>query len=341
VTTDSDSTFQFDVALSFAGEDRAFVDTIAVRLRAHRVKVFYDRYEKATLWGKDLYEHLDHVYQRAARYCVLFVSEHYARKVWTNHERKSAQRPTVGYIDARSTTSDELVDLILQKVQRPSEQVVPIAARVRVPRTAEQRRPLLAQQPPAWEYLLFAGVLAQGKEALEPKWRDHQLRYVRRAGPALSDAEVPNFINGAFRELAGLTSNLERILDVDAKERAFGPLGVPGNPVHIEHLGQRLLEMYEGLLDWSARIRGTPTSDHFSRALQLLASYADNPIAEMRAFIDRYMDETSRLSERLANQDDDDEPIQVVMYITFEIDEHVSREFSREMKRLRRRGLLR
>jgi hypothetical protein len=123
VTTDLDSEFQFDVALSFAGEDREYVNTIADQLRKHGIKVFYDRYEQATLWGKDLYEHLDHVYQRAARYCVLFASEHYARKVWTNHERKSAQsralheneeyilpvrfddteipglRPTVGYID--------------------------------------------------------------------------------------------------------------------------------------------------------------------------------------------------------------------------------------------------
>jgi hypothetical protein len=66
VTTDLDSEFQFDVALSFAGEDREYVNTIADQLRQHGVRVFYDRYEQATLWGKDLYEHLDHVYQRAA-----------------------------------------------------------------------------------------------------------------------------------------------------------------------------------------------------------------------------------------------------------------------------------
>jgi hypothetical protein len=43
------------------------------------------------LWGKDLYEHLDWIYQKAARYCVLFASEAYANKVWTTHERRSAQ----------------------------------------------------------------------------------------------------------------------------------------------------------------------------------------------------------------------------------------------------------
>jgi hypothetical protein len=358
-----DSEFQFDVALSFAGEDREYVNTIADQLRKHGIKVFYDRYEQTSLWGKDLYEHLDHVYQRAARYCVLFASEHYARKVWTNHERKSAQsralrenqeyilpvrfddteipglRPTVGYIDARSTTSDQLVSLILQKVQRPSDKVAAIVSPVRVPRTDEQARELLAQRPAAWEYLYFAGVLVQGRGALEPKWRDHQLRYARSVGPALSDDEILYFTRSAFGELAGLTNNILRILDREATERAFGPPGVSGDPVQIEHLGKRLLDVYEGLLDWSARIRGTPTSDQFRRLFDLLASYADEPIAKMRAFIDQYAHEAARLPERLANSDEE-EPIHNTIYLTFEGDARLSAEYDREMKRLRRRRLL-
>jgi hypothetical protein len=60
--------FQFDVALSFAGEDRVYAGDIAERFRSHDVRVFYDEYEQAMLWGKDLYEHLDYVYQRAGRF---------------------------------------------------------------------------------------------------------------------------------------------------------------------------------------------------------------------------------------------------------------------------------
>ena len=78
---------RYDVALSFAGEERPYVEAVADALRNAGVKVFYDDYEKVTLWGKDLYSHLDYVYRKASRYCVLFVSESYARKVWTNHER--------------------------------------------------------------------------------------------------------------------------------------------------------------------------------------------------------------------------------------------------------------
>lgn len=85
------SAFEFDVCLSFAGEDRPYVDSVAQELRSKGVRVFYDEYERTRLWGKDLFQHLDDVYQNAARYCVLFASKHYAEKIWTNHELQSAQ----------------------------------------------------------------------------------------------------------------------------------------------------------------------------------------------------------------------------------------------------------
>lgn len=81
----------YDVTLSFAGEDRAHAEALAHRLRAADVKVFYDLYEQANLWGRDLYEHLHKVYSEEATFCVIFVSRHYATKLWTTHERKAAQ----------------------------------------------------------------------------------------------------------------------------------------------------------------------------------------------------------------------------------------------------------
>ncbi len=83
--------YDYHVALSFAGEDRDKADSLARILRVRGVKVFYDNYEKSLLWGKNLYVHLSDVYQYKARYCVMFLSLHYATKLWTNHEREAAQ----------------------------------------------------------------------------------------------------------------------------------------------------------------------------------------------------------------------------------------------------------
>src|SRR5690242_14759832 len=89
--SETESQREYDVCLSFAGEQREYVEEVADELRGMRVRVFYDDYEKVSLWGKNLYDHLDWVYSKSARYCIVFVSSAYERKVWTNHERRSAQ----------------------------------------------------------------------------------------------------------------------------------------------------------------------------------------------------------------------------------------------------------
>lgn len=133
---------EYDVALSFAGEDRAYAEGLAALLTSKRIKVFYDKYEAAWLWGKELYEHLRSVYRDMASFCVVFSSEHYAAKLWTRHELQSAQARvsrenqeyilpvrlddteipgipnTVGYIDMRRVTLDELAELLLLKLGR-------------------------------------------------------------------------------------------------------------------------------------------------------------------------------------------------------------------------------
>lgn len=82
---------KYHVALSFAGEDRVYVERVATQLVSEGVTVFYDKFEEATLWGKNLYTHLNDVYENKALFTVIFISERYKNKLWTNHERESAQ----------------------------------------------------------------------------------------------------------------------------------------------------------------------------------------------------------------------------------------------------------
>jgi hypothetical protein len=132
--------YKYDIAISFAGEDRKVASEIAQKLQDEGVSVFYDEYEQANLWGKDLYEYLADVYCNHARYCVMILSANYANKLWTNHERQSAQarafrereeyilpvrldstnipgiRETIGYIDLNITSLDDLVGMIMAKL---------------------------------------------------------------------------------------------------------------------------------------------------------------------------------------------------------------------------------
>src|ERR1035437_9848682 len=80
------SSYKYDIALSFAGEQRTEVSEVARHLTAAGVTVFYDEYQKADLWGKDLYQHLSKVYSKEAQYTMIFSSKEYADKIWTSHE---------------------------------------------------------------------------------------------------------------------------------------------------------------------------------------------------------------------------------------------------------------
>jgi AbiJ N-terminal domain 3/TIR domain len=132
----------YEIVLSFAGEQRPYVDRVASVLFNAGVSIFYDNYEVVNLWGKNLAEHFHQVYGGTARYCVMFISSDYAQKVWPSHERQStfdaavARRVeyilpvrfdnteipglmrSVHYVTAQQYDPEKLAELILQKLGR-------------------------------------------------------------------------------------------------------------------------------------------------------------------------------------------------------------------------------
>ncbi len=80
----------YQVALSFAGEQRPYVEEVARSLQARGVSVFYDGFETAQLWGKNGAEAFDDAFARRAAYVVMFISRAYVTKAWPRHERRSA-----------------------------------------------------------------------------------------------------------------------------------------------------------------------------------------------------------------------------------------------------------
>ena len=133
--------YEYDVALSYAGEDREKAEVLVAALRRRGVKVFYDQDEKSTMWGKNLYSYLSDLYKNKARYCLMLLSYHYATKRWTKHELKSAQArafidehedyilpvridnteipgilETTAYLNWHTETAETITDAILAKL---------------------------------------------------------------------------------------------------------------------------------------------------------------------------------------------------------------------------------
>ncbi len=82
--------WRWDVALSFSGEQRAYVERVAVALKARGVRCFYDADEQVELWGRHLAEELPAVYAGQAALVVVFISAEYAAGDWTRVERQAA-----------------------------------------------------------------------------------------------------------------------------------------------------------------------------------------------------------------------------------------------------------
>lgn len=147
-TPDNQQKRKYDVVISFAGEDRDHAGRLAELLKRDGFKVFYDDYEEADLWGKNLYEHLTEVYSKFGKYCVMFLSKHYAAKQWPTLERRAAQErafrenreyilpirmdntsipgilDTVGYQDIRRKTIEDIY-LALKKKLSSSKAPLP------------------------------------------------------------------------------------------------------------------------------------------------------------------------------------------------------------------------
>lgn len=132
--------YKYKIALSFAGEDRIIAAKFARLLSDQGISVFYDEFEQANLWGKDLYQHFAEIYSNNAQYCVVLISKHYANKLWTKHELKQAQErafkenreyilpvrldetpipgvtETTGYIDLQKVSVEYVVKLLIHKL---------------------------------------------------------------------------------------------------------------------------------------------------------------------------------------------------------------------------------
>ncbi len=80
---------KYEVALSFAGEQRYYVEEVARALQSRGVSVFYDKFETVRLWGKHLTEELQSVYEGRASLAVMFISTDYVEKMWPRHERRA------------------------------------------------------------------------------------------------------------------------------------------------------------------------------------------------------------------------------------------------------------
>lgn len=78
---------KYEVALSFAGEQRDYVRKVAEVLKDNNVDCYFDEFDEIELWGKYMPDRFQEVMGDKSKYAVIFISEEYKNKFYTNLER--------------------------------------------------------------------------------------------------------------------------------------------------------------------------------------------------------------------------------------------------------------
>lgn len=345
-----------DVFICHASEDKAAVARpLADALEARGLTIWLDEFQIKL--GDSLRQKIDEGL-RESRFGVVILSPNFFAKRWSRWELdglvdrevstgKKVILPVWHNVD-HDTVAAESPSLANKLAARTGDGIeavadavadalgVPVTEIDRVPRSAAEEMALLRVRPGGWEYLLFAAVLLRQTEALAPKYRDHEIRYVT-PGPMIQSAEAAAFLSSEFRSVMALVGNVERVLDPVAQERAFGASGEPGDPERIEHLARRLIDIYGGLLDWATRVRGARLPDEFKRVGEIAASFVDQPIGQFREFVDHTVSETDRLPAllRAANESPEGEPVTITLALVLTIDEDLQYDFNEELENFR------
>ena len=239
-------TYEFDVAVSFAGEDRELVKEIVSRLKDAGKRVFYDADYQSATWGEDLIEYLDQIYRVKARYTIMFISRFYAEKMWTRHERRSALeraleqrsryvlpvrlddtaleglRSTIGYLDARRMSSDEIVKATLDILLTDTPPAQPDAI-IRVPRTESRREQASEITNEAYEQVERENAEEQARLRRETQLRRNASRVAR----ALQDHCVTptELWPGTSRDYREPVDNGDGIRVIhNIEKRSYGPV---------------------------------------------------------------------------------------------------------------------
>lgn len=188
---------------------------------------------------------------------------------------------------------------------------------------------LIIEKPTAWEYLLFAELCKSYIDNLRHKKFD--LEYGISFNDIIKIDEPSDF----FAWIASHSTEMMKLIRIvttlinNAAAKSFGELGVEGDYEKIQHVSQRLIEVYEHIINWKLSFTTLDVDEEFTPILNILSGFADDPLLKIENLINRLYTEIPESVKRLGMRD---EPIKLDFSLVFDPPDIVS--FQKELKRL-------
>jgi hypothetical protein len=103
-------------------------------------------------------------------------------------------------------------------------------------------------------------LLLAARNALEPRWFDHEVRYGQFIATPLDNAGVVKYLRSALDEPRRILKNFNKLFDQRMMTAAFGRPGEAGSPERLRHLTHRIVGCYEDLLNWGSPYSVSPST---------------------------------------------------------------------------------
>jgi hypothetical protein len=359
------ASYKYDIAVSFAGEQRRFVEDVVRGLNVPEARVFYDADYKAELWGEDLAEVFTTLYRDEARYVVMFISREYAQKEWCNLERRAALRRRMltngAYIlpvRLDTTTLDEVEGLlgtigdldglregVAGVIQALRDKLAAVLAESEQPQDPDNGEPhiaslqttqeglvsLLQERPHSWRWAAFASVLVQRRAAMETAMRDHKLGFAHLTGERINTVgELQELAANMMYDVEQVGHQMNGFLLTDAFKSVFGTEDdeSAADPEGIVHAATRLMDFYDRYLQLAQRVRGVSAPSRFINVIDTCARLVDEPLAGMEDFIEDYVAIVESMPARLIAAEGHTvvEPVEIRIHVDNELLEELIRQ---------------
>ena len=180
------SSATYDIAVSFAGEQRDYVGQFVEACKARGISVFYDRDITNDWWGKNFIREQRKVYGKNTRYFMPFISTEYLAKPIPQDEFSAAMmtavnqgdgyvlpvlwgsvqvpidlmHPHIQYLKADDYSPEQLADAVVQRIgvgsQQPARdvgEVVQEALKFRMPKVVPQNFSTYRELDTTYDYL--------------------------------------------------------------------------------------------------------------------------------------------------------------------------------------------
>jgi len=261
------TTKRFQVALSFAGEHRNFVESVAEHLSRNlgQNQVLYDRYYEAELARPNLDTYLMKIYREDTDLLVIFLDSNYAQKEWCGLEwrvirdiLKSRHDWEImsfkfddviiegllsidGYITINDKTPEEVARLILQRIHGKATLSVHASKSTLSTACDEQGRTVPPTPPPQTPSGLRTGSIKAGGKIQA----DNVVTGIQIQG---GDAAIARACLDAAQALQQ-TGSIEAVQDIIAKNVVTGLqyIGQADTTPNVEQLHRELAALREQL----------------------------------------------------------------------------------------------